>query len=106
MCKQLHANDKGVPWSAFDTIYSVEIEGEHKIKVLQSHWGWRIQLVGRADVNADGVEDLMLLVGSWSREGTASSTEFFVLTKYGPDKVMRFLVPGQHRCSDTICEPN
>lgn len=105
-CKQLYANDKGVPWSAFAAIDRVEVEGEHKIKILQSYWGWRIQLVGRADVDGDGVEDLMLLVHSWSRQGTAGSSEFLVLTKFGPNMVMKYLIPDQHYCSDRICEPN
>jgi hypothetical protein len=106
MCRQLYANDIGLPWSAFETVGRVEVEEENAIKVLEYGWARKIQLVGRADVNGDGVEDLMLIVGSWATQGTLDSTSFFVLTRFSPDAVLQYLNPDLHRCTHYQCDPD
>jgi hypothetical protein len=106
MCRQLYANDIGLTWSAFETVGRVEVEDENSIKVLEYGWARKVQLVGRADVNGDGVEDLILIVGSWATQGTLDSTSFFVLTRFSADAVLEYLIPDQHRCAHYQCDPD
>jgi hypothetical protein len=71
MCRQLYANDRGVPWSAFDTVDRVEVEDENTIKVLEYGWARKFQLVGRADVNGRDIEHhgILFVDKVWPRHG-------------------------------------
>jgi hypothetical protein len=103
VCRQYYAHKKGVSWSAFETMDPIEKLDANTIKVPEYGWARKIQLVGRADVDGDGVEDLMLLIDSWATRGTAASTEFFVLTRHSTDSVLRILNPDQYLCANYSC---
>lgn len=77
VCRQISANENGISWSAFESSGRVEIVDENTIKILEYGWAREVQLVGRADVDGDGVEDLMVLVDSWATQGTYGTTRFF-----------------------------
>jgi hypothetical protein len=104
-CRQIHANDKGVPWSGFGPVNPVEKVDEFAINVPEDGWMREIRLVGRADVNGDGLDDIMIIADSWATKGRYTSTELFTLTQYSPGAVLKYLGPDHYRCDDYQCDP-
>ena len=104
VCRQIYANDNAIPWSSFAVVDSVEVEEENTFKVLVYGSGWRVRLVGRADIDRDGIEDLLMIVDSWSTHGTGSSTWLFALTRDRRDAVLRILNPDEYRCASYQCK--
>jgi hypothetical protein len=105
ICRQIYANENGFSWSAFDSSGRVEVVDENTIKIVEEGWEREVQLVGRADVDNDGLEDLMLLVDSCAAQGTYGTTNFFLMTRATSGSVLRILEPGQYRCANYTCAP-
>lgn len=105
VCRQIYANENGISWSAFDSSGRVEVVDENTIKILEDGWAREVQLVGRGDVDGDGVEDLMMLVDSWATQGTYGTTRFFLMTRGTSGAVLKILKPDQYRCANYNCVP-
>ena len=133
-CAEYIANRDGVPWSAMDKIVEVDVIDETSMRVLTEHpnerfteggfvWvggGWTsVRVMAWGDFNGDGIEDLLMNVGShavtWRKHtgdysvATANLGDLFVVTRDAPGAVLhvldaeRYLAPesrGSEPCAD------
>lgn len=106
MCRQNMANARGIPLARFEDELTVEVTGPLEMKLLNSWLYVDLSIVGRADFDGDGCEDLLVIsdvggIGGIWTGGTWSATEYYILSRGGPDEVMR--VVGRMRiCAVSI----
>ena len=51
----------------------------------------------------DGVEDMLVLSSGGSISGSGSWAELFLLTRFGPDEVLKIVNAEQYLCADYQC---
>ena len=59
--------------------------------------------LARADLTHDGVEDILVLSSGGSISGTGSWAELFLLTRFGPDEVLKIVNAEQYLCGGYQC---
>jgi hypothetical protein len=105
LCQHVYTDQVIDPWRhASNRPEAVEEEDETTIKVLDHDEYFRVRLMGRADFDGDGVEDLMVMISSWRTEQRWWSTSRFVLTRHGPGEVLRILDFDAPDCARSACD--
>ncbi len=64
-----------------------------------------LTVLGRADVTGDGIDDLLLLANGGATEGTYGASRLYLLTRDGPDVVLRVIDAERELCPDYNCHP-
>ena len=71
---------------------------------LETPWSkYSLEIIGRADFDGDGLEDLMVL-STWSAiGGRGSGSRYFILGRASPESVLHVLGAEEHLCSNYQC---
>jgi len=85
------ASDDGVSWKKWDgSVHVVPGYGE-RVGVVGKDVDCFLQVLGRGDLDGDGVEDLVLLRSGGGRRGSWRSISAFVMTRRGPGQRVEVL---------------
>jgi len=85
------ASSEGMSWKKWDSSVHVGRGHGERVGVVGKDVDCFLQVLGRGDLNGDGVEDLVLLRSGGGRRGTWSSITAFVLTRRGPGQPVEVL---------------
>jgi hypothetical protein len=70
------------PWGKYDPALKVRVKGQKgEADVHANGWTGRLVLYARADLDGDGLEDLMLLREGQAEGGTATSSMLFIVSQ-------------------------
>jgi len=64
-----------------------------------------LTVLARGDVTGDGIEDMLLLSNGGATEGTYGDSRLYLLTRDGPDAVLRAVDAEPELCPDYNCHP-
>jgi hypothetical protein len=91
MCWDDAANELRVPLSRVHEILLVQIYSATEMKFWSFDWYVRLTILGFADFNRDGLEDMLVLSSGGSISGTGASARTYILTRNTPDAVLHGL---------------
>ena len=103
ICREVVANERCIPLSRFHDIRLVQIISQTEMKYWSEDWQIRLVSLARADLTQDGVEDMLVLSSGGSISGTGSWAELFLLTRFGPDEVLKIVNAEQYLCGSYQC---
>jgi hypothetical protein len=85
------ASASGTSWKRWDP--SVHVAGKQgdRVTVIGKDIDCLLQVLGRGDLDGDGIEDVVLLRSGGGRRGSWSSIQAFVLTRRGPGQSLEVL---------------
>ncbi len=104
LCRQHMANGKRIAWSQLEDILNVDFGTDYKMMVRTDTTRTEIEILARADFNADGSEDLLVLADTYATEGRWGGAEIYVLTREASDEIMRVLNADEYLCPDYTCQ--
>ncbi len=105
ICYAVEANERGIPYSTFETALGVEVKSDEEMLVLTTSWKVIFTIVGRGDFTGNGVDDMLLLANGHATEGTYGSTRLYLMTRDTPGAVLRVIDAKQELCLDYACRP-
>ncbi len=85
------ASGDGVSWKKWDRSVRVVPGHGERVGVVGKDVDCFLQVLGRGDLDGDGIEDLVLLRSGGGRRGTWRSITAFVVTRRGPDQRVEVL---------------
>lgn len=85
------AQAKGLSWKAREPALKIASSGPDQILIETAEGYVRIDCYARGDFNGDGVDDLLLRVNSYPKQGTYASIRLFLLTRNAPLEILRVL---------------
>ena len=104
-CRQYEANERHIPVARFREITKLRVVTEIAIFLETEVSKNTLEIVGRADFNGDGLEDLIVF-STWSAiGGTAEYADYFILGRESPDAIFHVLDADDHLCKDYQCTP-
>ena len=104
ICREMVANDKGIPLGRFDDVLLRQVISDTEIDIWTPAWQVRVAILARADLNADGLDDMLVLSSGGAMEGTYAAAKLFWLTRYDSDAVLHVLNAERHLCPDYQCQ--
>ncbi len=105
LCRKYEANERHIPVARFREITKLRVVTEIAI-FLETEWSKdALEIIGRADFNGDGLEDLMVLSQSWAIGGSWEGTRFFILGRESPDAIFHVLDADERLCKEYECTP-
>jgi len=78
-------------WGGFDPSLRIRVESLDRAELRSDGWTGRLLLYARADIDGDGIEDLLVRRDGRVRGGTASESRVFVVTQTDPSRCPRVL---------------
>ena len=105
MCRQNEANERRIPLARFSEITKLRVVTEIAIFLETEVSKDTLEIVGRADFNGDGLEDLMVFSTGRAVGGTAEYADYFILGRESPDAIFHVLDADDHLCKDYQCKP-
>lgn len=103
ICWRHAANDMHLAWSTLENFSSITEIKENEIVIETETYSSRIRMLARADFNADGLEDIVLLNSQYATQGTGGRTSMFVLTRGTAEEVLRVLDSDRYLCPTYEC---
>ena len=85
------ASDDGVSWKKWDSSVRVVPGHGERVGVVGKNVDCFLQVLGRGDLDGDGIEDLVLLRSGGGRRGSWRSISAFVVTRRGPGQRVEVL---------------
>lgn len=85
------ATKKGTSWHGYDESASLIITDASRAKVVARDSVSKIEILGRADFDGDGIEDVMLLIISQGTEGSWRDVRLCVVTRAAQADVLRVI---------------
>jgi hypothetical protein len=76
-------------WVRFDKTLRIRIEAPDRASLRSEGWTGRLVLYARADIDGDGVEDLVIRRDGRATGGTAVESRVFVVTQSSPTECTR-----------------
>jgi hypothetical protein len=76
-------------WGHFDETLRIRIEAPDRAVLRSDGWTGRLVLYARADIDGDGVEDLLIRRDGSATGGTAVESRVFVVTQSSPTECAR-----------------
>ena len=104
LCREAVANDRRIPLQRFHDTLLVRILNDTEMIFWAIDWRVRLLILARADFNRDGLEDMLVLSSGGSITGTGAWADIFLLTRYGPHKVLHVVDADRHLCPDYQCQ--
>ena len=103
-CRQNIANARGIPLARFETEnIAVEVKGPFEVSMVTSMDCVDLSIVGRADFDGDGREDLLVISNVSYIQGHGGTTEHYFLSRAAPDEVMRVVGADAYLCREYTC---
>ena len=78
-------------WGRFDKTLRVKIKPPDSAELRSDDWTGRLVLYARADIDGDGIEDLLVRRDAQVRGGTATEARVFVVTQTSPSDCPRIV---------------
>jgi hypothetical protein len=78
-------------WGRFDETLKVEVQPPDSAVLRSDGWTGRLILYARADIDGDGIEDLLLRRDAHVRGGTAAESRVFIVTQTSPSDCPRII---------------
>ena len=103
LCRQVTANIRGIPLSRFEEVLLRQVISETELDVWTAGWYVRLTVLARADFNADGLDDMLMLSSGGATEGTYAAAELFTVSRDGSISVLRIIDIEQHLCPEYLC---
>ena len=91
MCRDAVANDRRIPLSQVREILLVQIYSATEMKFWSFDWHVRLTILGFADFNRDGIDDMLVLSSAGSITGRGTWADLFLLTRDTPNDVLYVL---------------
>ena len=85
VCRKIEANERRIPLPRYREITKLRVVTEIAIFLETEFSKDTLEIVGRADFNGDGLEDLMVYSTSRAVGGNWEGAEFFILGRESPD---------------------
>ncbi len=107
LCWQHAANHQRL--SLAEVHPDIEITGVDDLLIeleMPNVQGDSLELVGRADFDGDGLEDLLVIHDTHAIGGTYGGTHDMLLTRDAPGAVMTVINAAQHLCPEYECTPS
>ena len=104
VCREMVANDKGIPLNRFDDVLLRQVISDTEIDIWTPAWQVRLTILARADFNADGVGDMLVLSSGGAIEGTYAAADLYWLTRYDSNAVLHVLGAERLLCPDYQCQ--
>jgi hypothetical protein len=76
-------------WGRFDETLKVRVEAPDKAALRSDGWTGHLVLYARADIDGDGLEDLLIRRDGHATGGTAAESRVFVVTQLSPTDCTR-----------------
>jgi len=76
-------------WGRFDKTLKVRVQPPDGAALRSEGWSGRLTLYARADIDGDGLEDLLVRRDGQARGGTAAESRVFVVTQTSPAECPR-----------------
>lgn len=76
-------------WGQFDPSLKVRVKGPDKATLRTDGWTGSMVLYARADLDGDGLEDLLIRRDAQVKGGSATASEVFVVTQSSPEGCAR-----------------
>ncbi len=105
ICYAVAANERGIPFTKFETPLVVDVESDDEMTVWTTGWVLTLTVIGRGDVTGDGIDDMLLLASGHATEGTLGAANFFVVTREMPGAVLRVIGAERGLCPEYGCHP-
>ncbi len=105
MCRQNEANELRIPLARFSEITKLRVVTEIAIFLETASSKDTLEIVGRADFNGDGLEDLMVFSTWRAVGGSGGYADYFILGRESPDAFFHVLDADDHLCKDYQCTP-
>lgn len=100
LCRLYDANHNRTPLALhLDRPFNVMVTSPHKIIIESDFEKFTIEILGRADFNDDGLEDIFVKTIVKAKEGRWGSQQFFTLVRDEPDGVLWVLDAEDYVCS-------
>ena len=102
-CRAYAANERRIPLARLQEIRKVKVVTDIALS-LETPWSKHtLEIVGRADFDGDGLEDLMVF-SNWSAiGGRGTASRYFILGRAAPESVLHVLDAEEHLCSNYQC---
>ena len=91
MCRDAVANERRIPLSQVREILLVQIYSATEMKFWSFDWYVRLTILGFADFNRDGIDDMLVLSSAGSNTGRGSWADLFLLTREASNAVLYVL---------------
>ncbi len=87
----LAAQYKGLSWKDSEPGVRVTSSGPKQIAMDTGSGVVRLEWYARGDFDGDGVEDVLVRVATYAKQGTYATIRLFLLTRDSPEQVLRVL---------------
>ncbi len=105
ICYAVEANERGIPFTKFETPLVVDVKNDDEMTVWTTGWMVILSIVGRGDFTGDGVDDMLLLANGGATEGTYGASNLYLMTREAPGAVLRVMDAERELCPDYSCHP-
>ncbi len=105
ICYAVAANERGMPFTKFETPLVVDVKGDGEMAVWTTGWMVHLTVVARGDFTDDGVDDMLLLANGGATEGTYGTTRLYLMSRNKPGAVLRVIGAERELCPEYSCHP-
>jgi hypothetical protein len=105
ICYAVEANERGIPFTKFETPLVVDVESGDEITVWTTGWMAHLTVMARGDFTADGVDDMLLISSGGATEGSWKTARLYLMTRDAPGAVLRVIGAERELCPDYSCHP-
>ncbi len=103
-CRQRLANERRIPVSQFEELVRIDSKGVDELELETPTMETRITVMARGDLNADGLDDMLVLSNTGATEGTGGWSGIYLLTREAPNAVLFVLNADKPSCRHYQCD--
>ena len=103
-CRQRLANERRIPVARFEELVRIDSKGVDELELETPTMATRITVMARGDLNADGLDDMLVLSNTGATEGTGGWSGIYLLTREAPNAVLFVLNADKPSCRHYQCD--
>ena len=103
-CRQRLANERRIPVAQFEELVRIDAKGVDELELETPTMATRITVIARGDLNADGLDDMLVLSNTGATEGTGGWSGIYLLTREAPSEVLFVLNTDKPYCRHYQCD--